>query len=117
MSRQDLLSRLKKKYGGSLEAVIAHGVHLREELDRLENKETYRKELEKACAKALEDLERLSRDLSQKRTKAAKEMAVAVQKELGDLGLKQAVFRCQVVTVESVANSATCKVPLDPVVR
>ena len=77
MGRQDLLARLKKKYGGSLEAVIAHGDHLRAELDRLENTETYRKELEKACAKARTDLEAACQDLSQKRKKAAKELGTA----------------------------------------
>ena len=96
MGRQDLIARLKKKYGGTLEAVIAHGDHLRAELDRLENTETYRKELEKACTKARIDLEAACRDLSQKRKKAAKELGSAAQKELGDLGLKQAIFRCQV---------------------
>jgi len=41
-------------------------------------------------------LERACQDLSQKRKKEAKELGAIVQKELGDLGLKQAVFRCQV---------------------
>src|SRR6185312_6280451 len=81
--------------GGTLEAVMAHGEHLRAELDRLENSETYRKELDKACAKALTDLEAACRELSQKRKKAAKELGTAVQKELDDLALKQAIFQCQ----------------------
>ncbi len=96
ISRQDLLSRLKKKYGETLEAVIAHGVHLRAELDRLENTATYRQELEKACEEAFAVLERTCQALSQKRKEAAKDLGAAVKKELGDLGLKQAVFRCQV---------------------
>jgi DNA repair protein RecN (Recombination protein N) len=65
-------------------------------LDRLENTETYRKELEKACEKARQELEKASLDLSTKRKKAAKELNVTVQKELADLGLKQAIFRCDV---------------------
>lgn len=94
LARQDLLSRLQKKYGGSLEAVLAHAAHLRQELDQLFNAEGYRKELEKQRDKAREALDQASRALSSKRSKAAKELSASVQKELGDLGLKQAVFRC-----------------------
>ena len=100
MGRQDLLMRLKKKYGANVEAVIAQGLHLRAELDRLENTDTYKKELEKACAAALKDLEASCQELSRKRQKAAKDLGAAVQKELADLGLKQAIFRCQMNPLE-----------------
>jgi DNA repair protein RecN (Recombination protein N) len=96
LARLDLLSRLKKKYGGTMEAVVAQREHLRAELDRLEHAEAYRQDLEKQTEKARLELDAACRDLSLKRKKAAKELGLSVQKELADLGLKSAVFRCEV---------------------
>ena len=97
LGRLDLLSRLKKKYGGTLDAVIARGLNIcAEDLGRLENADAYRKELENQTQKARAALDDACRDLSQKRRKSAKELGTAAQKELADLGLKSAIFRCQV---------------------
>lgn len=96
LSRQDLISRLSKKYGGTLEAVIAHGEKIRAELDQLENADSHRRDLETKATAARQALEKASLDLSTKRKRAAKELSVAVQKQLGDLGFANAVFRCQV---------------------
>jgi DNA repair protein RecN (Recombination protein N) len=94
LSRLDKLDRLKKKYGGTLDAVIAHGVQVEEDLKRLENADSYRKNLETENAAARKTLEKASADLSRKRTKASSELGDAVQKQLGDLGLKSAIFQC-----------------------
>ena len=100
LNRLDLISRLKKKYGATAEAVLAHGEYLRAQLDQLEHADHYRQDLEKQTAKARAGLEQASRDLSRKRLKAAKDISAAVQKELSDLGLKSAIFRCQLETLE-----------------
>src|ERR1019366_8749714 len=50
LGRLDLFSRLKKKYGATIQAVIAHGEHLRSALDRLENTDHYRQDLENKTA-------------------------------------------------------------------
>jgi len=96
LARQEVLSRLEKKYGGTLEAVLEKGRQLRETLDRLENRDFYRQELEKRAAGARRALEKAARELSAKRRQAAEELGAQVQKQLADLGLKQAVFRCVV---------------------
>jgi DNA repair protein RecN (Recombination protein N) len=95
LNRLDLISRLKKKYGATVDAVRAHGEHLRSQLDQLEHADQYRHDLEKQTEKARNQLDQICRDLSQKRKKAAKDISAAVQKELSDLGLKSAIFHCQ----------------------
>jgi len=92
LSRMDLLSRLQKKYGGTVDAVLAHGEKIRAELDALENADTYRQSLEKQVVAAKGELEKASMALSKKRQKAAGDLGAAVQKQLADLGLKQAAF-------------------------
>jgi DNA repair protein RecN (Recombination protein N) len=95
LQRQDSIARLQKKYGGSIAEVLQRAERLREELSQLENQDAYRAELEKQLAQAQAALEKASRDISFKRQKSAKELGAAVQKQLGDLGFKQAVFQCR----------------------
>jgi len=102
LNRLDLLSRLKKKYGATAEAVLAHGEHLRAQLDHLEHADHYRKDLEKQVEKAEDELLKASLDLSIKRKKAAKALGDAVQGELAALGLKQAILQCHIENVFDV---------------
>lgn len=96
LNRQDLIARLSKKYGGSLEAVRAYGDKLKNDLDQLENADRHRQDLEKELAKARQDLEKASLALSTKRKRAAKELSQSVEKQLADLGFSQAIFSCLV---------------------
>jgi len=104
LSRLDKMDRLKKKYGGTLEAVLAHGLTVEEDLKRLENADTYRQNLENEVASARQLLEKASLDLSRKRAKASAELSQAVQKQLADLGLKQALFRCTLEKIEVTSS-------------
>lgn len=104
LNRLDLISRLKKKYGASIEAILAHADHLREELARLENADRFREELQKNVKAADAALRAASADLSARRQKAAKSLGTAVQAELSGLGFKQALFRCR---VDAVAEPTT----------
>jgi DNA repair protein RecN (Recombination protein N) len=105
LNRLDLISKLKKKYGATIDVVVSHAEHLRVELERLEHADQYRQELEKQLAQAEKELHRTCEDLSLKRKKAANELSLAVQEELGDLGLKQAIFRCRLETLSEPQTS------------
>jgi DNA repair protein RecN (Recombination protein N) len=96
LTRLHLLTRLKEKYGSTLEAVIEHGSKLRDELSRLENADTYREQRQNELSAAEAVLSRASAELSTRRKRAAKELASAVKKELGELGMKLAQFECRV---------------------
>jgi DNA repair protein RecN (Recombination protein N) len=96
LNRLDLISRLKKKYGSTLEGVLAHADTLRGELARLENADRLREEIETKLQSAEHALKQACAELSTKRKKAAKELGTAVQGELSSLGLKSALFRCRV---------------------
>ena len=96
--------------------MIRHGDHLKAELDRLENADTYRKDLEKQVAKAEDELLKASLDLSAKRKKAAKALGGAVQDELADLGLKQAIFQCQIEGGDKAGEAKYTSTGIDQVV-
>lgn len=85
--RQDLLFRLKTKYGPTLADVLETGAKAREELDLLEGGALDRKELEKEEAEARAALESVAAELSEKRRDAAQRLAAEVLEVMPDLGL------------------------------
>ena len=85
--RQDLLFRLRTKYGPTLADVIATGRRAREELDVLDRSALDRRALEKEEAEARAELERLAGELSARRAAAAARLAEEVGGILPELGL------------------------------
>lgn len=94
--RLGLLSRLKKKYGGAMERVLTFYEEARKELDRVENIES---DISKAATALEDERVRLSQHcgaLSELRAKTASELENRVVSALGELGLKNGVFRIHV---------------------
>ncbi|APD09626.1 MULTISPECIES: DNA repair protein RecN [Thermus] len=91
--RLALLERLKRKYGPTLEEVLAHGERAEAELAALEGGEERLLEVRKDLLKAEEALLQRGTELSQARQGAAKKLARAMEEELAALGLPQARFQ------------------------
>lgn len=85
--RSYLLSKLKRRYGGSLEAVLAHADKGRAELEELTEHAATNEALELARSRALEAAESIARALSGERQRAAAELGVAISRELESLGM------------------------------
>jgi len=90
--RLALIRDVCRKYGGSIEAVLAQGEEFRQELDQVENKEYYGRELAKNLKDTAELYERSSEDLRQLRQAAAYKLGEAITEELRELCMPQAVF-------------------------
>ncbi|TKB75563.1 MAG: DNA repair protein RecN [Nitrospira sp.] len=100
--RLDLIQQLKKKYGGSVEAVLATGSLVQEELRLLGNRHERTAELTDRLGEAVRLLQKLSLQLSKKRLDAAKRMTTLVGGELAALKMEQAIFQVSVSSDESV---------------
>ncbi len=96
-SRQDLLSKLKKKYGITVEAILQYREKIKQELDALENHAQSRDELNKKIEAAHAKLMKTGRALSKAREKAGEKLASAVEKELRDLGFLKSKFMVSLV--------------------
>ena len=94
--RLDLIRRLIKKYGGSLEAAIKLGEQAKQNLQELESGDEALKELSQQVAESREKAIKLAQALSRKRTKAAGEMEKRLERELKDLRMEHAKFRIAV---------------------
>lgn len=92
MERLDEIKRLKRKYGGTVTAVLDYLEQAKDKYGRLVDAtaqiEEINGKMEQLKAKAYE----LSKKLSQFRKDSAEEFCELVKKELSDLGMKNATF-------------------------
>jgi DNA repair protein RecN (Recombination protein N) len=103
--RLDMINRLKRKYGGSLESVLAKAAEIRTELEELENLEDRIKAEEAFLAEQHDQLVREAEHLSTRRQEAARELAVRIVKELKALKMGSTQF--EVVLAGVPADSQT----------
>ncbi|HEY6262511.1 MAG TPA: DNA repair protein RecN [Nitrospiraceae bacterium] len=99
--RLDLIQRLKKKYGGTVGAILATGKEVQKELQLLDNRETRTAELTTQLEDESRRLRTLAQQLSKKRIDAAKRMTTLVQAELTALKMQQAIFQVTISSDES----------------
>ena len=85
--RQDLLYRLRRKYGGTLEDVKAEGSRARAELDSIETSEGEIDRLESETRHLKEALVALALELTEARRQAAALLERKVTEQLPDLGM------------------------------
>ncbi|NIP59633.1 MAG: DNA repair protein RecN, partial [Gemmatimonadetes bacterium] len=95
--RQDLLFRLKRKYGPELEDVIETGRRVRAELDELEGAAVDLEALDREIEEARAALRDEAEFLSEARGEAAERLASEVQALLPDLGMPGSVFQVALV--------------------
>ena len=91
--RLDAISRLKRKYGETAEAVGVYRAQIAASLDRLERHDEVVAELEGRVARTAEAAGQAALELAESRAAAAGRLERQVQKELRGLGMEQARFR------------------------
>lgn len=91
-SRLDLLRTLKRKYGETVEEMIAYGAELDAKVDRLQNAEAREDDLTAAIEKAERAAEKTAASLTKARKKGGAQFAEGIKRELGDLGMTQTKF-------------------------
>lgn len=96
--RLDLLHNLKRKYGGSVESILAYAEEARRKLDRITHAAERIAELEADEAVALAELAEAALVLSARRKTAAEALGKAVEGELDDLQMAGARFMVELRT-------------------
>jgi DNA repair protein RecN (Recombination protein N) len=87
--RLAVLDRLKRKYGQTLEEIIAYGERTRQELAKMEHADERREAVERELAKVGEDFRQAAAALSAKRREAAGKLTRLVRQELAQLGMEK----------------------------
>ena len=91
-NRLELIHQLKRKYGGTIQAVVEHGRLAREQLDNITHAHERISELEGDEKIAIESVRESGRALTNKRNQAAEKLSLEVERELDDLSMKGARF-------------------------
>lgn len=99
-SRMDVIYRLCKKYGATLEDVLAHQVKVEQELTEIENYDEDIAALEKEIAALEEKLGQKADALTKLRTAAAQDLSAAIEEQLFALGMPKARFHIRVEQAE-----------------
>ena len=93
--RLALLDRLKRKYGSTVDEVIAYGEEVARKVSELENREDILRDLKKQLQSAAGAYLSAAQVVSKKRYASAKELQKAVEAEINELAMK-AQFRIEV---------------------
>ncbi|MGI6732999.1 MAG: DNA repair protein RecN [Anaerovoracaceae bacterium] len=88
MERIDLLDRMKKKYGGTIESVLSYKEQIEKKLSQIENSDQLLESLTKDAALCREQLHAASKKLTVLRENAARKMEADMAKELEELNFK-----------------------------
>jgi len=101
--RLAVLDRLKRKYGETLDAVMAYGEEVSRKLDEMENKDEVLRRLRAEQAQAAAVYLEHARALSRRRAEAARRLEKLVEAEVNDLAMK-ARFRIELGGADEKGN-------------
>ncbi|HEY5426871.1 MAG TPA: DNA repair protein RecN [Candidatus Tumulicola sp.] len=101
-ARLDLLDRLKRKYGGSIDATLAHAAAARAVIEEYEGRDRRTTGLKAQVAQARQDLETAAAALTKTRKTAASALIQRLLAEFPDLALSSGRFDVAFEKLESV---------------
>jgi DNA repair protein RecN (Recombination protein N) len=96
-NRLSEITRIKRKYGGSVESALDTLARLRAEVSELENVEESVAEIRAQAAAALTQAAEAARKLSESRKDAGAQLKQKMQAELKTLGMRNALFEARMV--------------------
>ena len=92
-ARLDEISRLKKKYGATVNEMLTYKEDIQAELEKLQNKDLHMEQLEKQLAEVEQKAFEQAKQLTALRKSTAKNLELEIHEELKDLYLKNATFK------------------------
>jgi DNA repair protein RecN (Recombination protein N) len=107
--RLDLIAKLRRKYGATIEEILSYAAEAGHELDELTHREERMSELQERDRSLRAQIGVVASELSHRRQAAATELAAAMERELDDLNMRRARFQ-----VHITQTAAADGVPADP---
>ncbi len=114
-ARLAMIEKLKRKYGRSVEEILAYLEEVRANLDAAESADQRREELRAARERLAGHYQRLAEHLSSQRREAARKLARKVESELATLAMEGSVFRIELQSAAwSVHGADTVRFLVSP---
>jgi DNA repair protein RecN (Recombination protein N) len=103
-NRLHAIDRLKRKYGGDVNAVLEFLEQVRQRVDEIENSSGHQERLEKEKSRLAREFESFASELSRKRDEAADRLSKQVENELKSLAMGGTQFRVRVTPADWSAS-------------
>ena len=100
--RLNLIQTLKRKYGSSIQAILAFGDDAKKKLELIESAGERIAELEAEEKNRLEDLAKTAQALSSHRQAAITQLERSIETELNDLSMQGARFQVEILREEDI---------------
>lgn len=113
--RLNLLHGLKRKYGSTIEEVIAFGEEARQKLDTLKARDAELLKINLELEKSQKEIWRLGKELTAARKKAIPRLVKSAVKELQDLGFRQSHFDVALRSADTPASPLVSASGLDEI--
>ncbi len=94
--RLDIIQKLKKKYGNTIQEIIDFGSRAADELGRMERSGDDIERLKSEIGKLKTELSAATQDLTKRRSAAAKDLEKKVEGQLAHLGMKKTTFSVKI---------------------
>ena len=95
-TRLDTIYNLKRKYGNNIQEILEYAEEVEKEIKKIENVEEYNAKLRKEHLELENSLSKIGTQISEIRTKYAKELSEKINKELLELEMKNAKINVKV---------------------
>jgi DNA repair protein RecN (Recombination protein N) len=97
--RLDLITRLKRKYGATIEEIMQRMAEDQDELDTLVNRDDIILKLKKQDGLFRQEIGKLAQILSEQRSQAAQSLSTAMEEQLNDLNMRRARFQVESIQI------------------
>lgn len=94
--RYDLIHELKRKYGNTIEEILEYKQEITEEVEKIENSETYILELKTKLKEIVHNMKEISIKMNEIRKKYSEELSEKINKELCELEMQNAKFKVSI---------------------
>lgn len=94
--RLNAIQKLKRKYGQTIEEILAYADQAREELERLDHQESHQEDLESKLQTSKDRLLDLGHQLHEDRSQAAKDLEQVIMDQMKELYMAKAKFKVQI---------------------
>ena len=110
--RLELIHRLKKKYGSTVEEILERHEKIKQELSSIENFDEDVEAIKQKILKFEAQTRKRAENLTKARKKSAKNLSASIERELRQLGMKKAQFIIAVNSVEELSLNGSDEVDM-----
>lgn len=105
--RLDCIYSLKRKYGNTIEEILAYGEKVAEEIHKIENLDEYHTKIKKQIKQLEEQMQEIATRMSKLRKQYAKVLSEKVNNQLKELEMINAKFEVQILEENNFSENGT----------